>query len=102
MRCQSPSSAAEASAPAMTSECPLRYFVAECITMWAPSSIGRVSIGVATVESTASTAPTSRASSAAAPMSVMSQVGLAGVSIQISLGFDPRALATRSGSDALS
>ena len=54
MRCHSASSSRVASAPATTSEWPLRYLVAECITMSAPSSIGRVSTGVATVESTAS------------------------------------------------
>ncbi len=86
MRCQSSSSRAVASAPAITSECPFKYLVAECMTMCAPSSSGRVSSGVATVESTATIAPTSRAMSLAAAMSVISQVGLAGVSIQINRG----------------
>src|SRR5439155_1032995 len=81
-----------ASAPAMTSEWPLRYLVAECITMCAPSSIGRVSTGVAEVESTATVAPVSRAISVAAAMSVMSQVGFAGVSIQIRRGRAVRAI----------
>src|SRR5437763_996417 len=40
----------------MTSEWPLRYLVAECITMCAPSSMGRVRTGVAEVESTATVA----------------------------------------------
>ena len=53
-RFQKSSSARVTSAPAITSEWPFRYLVAECITMSAPSSIGRVSTGVATVESTAS------------------------------------------------
>ena len=60
--------------------------------MCAPSSIGRVSIGVAAVESTATTAPTSRAIAHAAAMSVTSHVGLAGVSIQMSRGRRARAL----------
>ena len=34
----------------MTSECPLRYLVAECMTTSAPSAIGRVKTGVAQVE----------------------------------------------------
>ena len=54
---QNSSRRAVASAPAMTSEWPLRYFVAECMTISAPSASGRVSSGVATVESTASSAP---------------------------------------------
>ena len=69
----------------MMSEWPLRYLVAECMTMSAPCSIGRVSTGDATVESTASSAPARWAMSAAAAMSVMPQVGLAGVSAQINL-----------------
>ena len=40
MRAHSASSRAVASAPAITSEWPLRYFVAECITMSAPSASG--------------------------------------------------------------
>ena len=44
------SSRAPTRAPAMRSEWPLRYLVAECMTMSAPCSIGRVSTGVATVE----------------------------------------------------
>jgi len=80
----------------MTSEWPLRYFVAECITTSAPSSIGRVNRGVAAVESTATSAPMERAISHAAAMSVMSHVGFAGVSIQRSLGFSARAFASRS------
>ncbi len=45
------------SAPAITSLWPFRYFVAECMTMSAPSASGRVSTGVAAVLSTASSAP---------------------------------------------
>jgi hypothetical protein len=70
------------SAPAMRSEWPFRYFVAECMTRSAPNSIGRDSTGVATVESTASRAPAACAISAAAARSVMSHSGLAGVSAQ--------------------
>ena len=40
-----------ASTPATTSEWPFRYFVAECITMSAPSESGLVNSGVAAVES---------------------------------------------------
>ncbi len=69
----------------MMSEWPLRYLVAECMTMSAPCSIGRVSTGVATVESTPSSAPALCAISAIAAMSDTLQVGLAGVSIQTSL-----------------
>ena len=52
-RSNSASARAKHSAPAITSEWPLRYFVAECITTSAPSASGRVKIGVAQVESTA-------------------------------------------------
>ena len=83
--CQYSSSRAPTRAPAMMSEWPLRYLVAECMTMSAPNSIGRVSTGVPTVESTPSSAPARWAMSAAAAMSVTHQVGLAGVSIHTSL-----------------
>ena len=53
-----------ARAPAMTSEWPFRYLVAECMTMSAPSASGRVRTGVAAVESTASRAPAAWAISA--------------------------------------
>ena len=56
-RAQSAPSCPKQSAPATTSEWPLRYLVAECITTSAPSAIGRVKIGVAQVESTARAAP---------------------------------------------
>ena len=98
-RCQKSSLRAVTSAPATTSLWPFRYLVAECITRSAPSAIGRVSTGVATVLSTASRAPASCASSAAAAMSVIAQVGLAGVSIQTSLvlpGRSAAAIASRS------
>ena len=57
MRCHSAESSRVVSVPAITSEWPFRYFVAECMTMSAPSSSGRVSTGVAAVESTATAAP---------------------------------------------
>ena len=66
----------------MTSEWPLRYLVAECMTMSAPSDSGFVKIGVATVESTQSTASTLWAISDTAAMSVTVHSGLLGVSIQ--------------------
>ena len=49
-RSHSASAREVASAPATTSEWPLRYLVAACMTMSAPCSSGRVSIGVAAVE----------------------------------------------------
>ena len=49
MRSQSSDARAVASAPAMTSEWPLRYFEAECITISAPSRSGCVNTGVAQV-----------------------------------------------------
>ncbi len=83
-RAQCSSSARVTSAPATRSEWPLRYFVAECITISAPNSKGRVNTGVATVESTASFAPAFFAISAVAARSVIVHSGLAGVSTQIS------------------
>src|SRR5262249_51026384 len=74
-----------ASAPAITSEWPFRYLVAACMTMSAPCSRGRVSIGLAHVESTASTAPAPCAIFATAAKSVIDHSGLAGVSSQMSL-----------------
>ena len=64
--------ARQVSVPAITSECPFRYLVAACMTRSAPSASGRVSTGVATVESTASRAPTPCAISATAAMSLIS------------------------------
>ena len=49
-RWKSASARANPRAPAMTSEWPLRYLVAECMTTSAPSAMGRVKIGVAQVE----------------------------------------------------
>ena len=84
-RSQKSSRRAVTSAPARTSPWPLRYLVPEWNTRSAPSAIGRVSTGVATVESTANSAPAPWATSAAAAMSITSQVGLQGVSIHTSL-----------------
>ena len=83
-RCHSAESSRVVSVPAITSEWPFRYFVAECMTMSAPSSSGRVSTGVAAVESTATDAPAACAISQLAAMSVIDHSGLAGVSIQTS------------------
>ncbi len=47
-------SASEMTTPPSTSPCPAKYFVALWITMLAPSSSGRISIGVAKVLSTIS------------------------------------------------
>ena len=71
--------------PASTSEWPLRYLVAACITRSAPSAIGCVRIGVAQVESTASRAPTLCAISASAFKSNTCHIGLDGVSAQMIL-----------------
>ena len=102
MRCQSASSRAAQRAPAITSEWPFRYFVAECMTRSAPSAIGCVRTGVAHVESTATAAPASFATALAAAMSVMSHVGLAGVSIQTSRVGAARTRARRSSREVLS
>ena len=59
--------------------------MAACITRSAPKASGRVSKGVATVESTASKAPAAWAILAVAWMSVMVHSGLAGVSTQTNL-----------------
>ena len=72
------------------------------MTMSAPSSSGRVRSGVATVESTATNAPALLAMAAAAAMSVMSHVGFAGVSIQMSFGRSACAFAARSSAEPLS
>ena len=84
IRSQNESLRAVVRLPAITSLCPLRYLVAECMTRSAPSAKGRVRTGVAVVLSTASTAPAAWAISAAPSMSVTDHSGLAGVSIQTS------------------
>jgi len=58
---------------------------AECTTRSAPCSNGRVSTGVATVLSTATRTPAAWPSSQTAARSVMSHIGLAGVSTHSSL-----------------
>ena len=60
------------------------YLVAECMTMSAPSSSGRVSTGVANVLSTPSSTPRRLAIAATAAMSVIDICGLPGLSIQSS------------------
>ncbi len=80
IRSQNGSRRAVSTAPASTSLWPLRYLVAECTTRSAPSSSGRVSTGVATVLSTATRTPAEWASSQTAARSVISHIGLAGVS----------------------
>src|SRR5271165_3855235 len=79
----SASSRAKQSAPATTSEWPLRYLLAECIATSAPSASGRVKTGVAQVESTATNAPAAWAIRAAPSMSLTPQSGLLGVSSQM-------------------
>ena len=58
--------------------------MAECTTRSAPSSSGLVSTGVATVLSTATRTPAEWASSQTAARSVISHIGFAGVSAQMS------------------
>src|SRR5207244_11228439 len=74
-RAQNASSRAVVSVPAITSLCPFRYLVAECMTRSAPRLSGRVSTGVAAVLSTASNAPPAWAISAAPAMSVTDHSG---------------------------
>ena len=102
MRCHSSVSSRVVSAPATTSEWPLRYFVAECMTRSAPSVSGRVSTGVATVESTATAAPAACAMSQVAAMSVIVHSGLAGVSIHTSLVMPARAARRTTSGSAMS
>jgi hypothetical protein len=75
-----------ASSPLITSECPDRYFVAECMTMSAPSSSGRCRNGVANVLSTTVSAPETAATRARAAMSTTFSNGLVGVSSQTMRG----------------
>src|SRR5204862_4188311 len=70
--------------PPVTSECPPRYFVVECMTKSAPSSSGRWTIG-AQVLSHAQIAPAACAISTTAALPVIFMSGLDGVSVQISL-----------------
>ena len=84
IRSQNGSRRAASTAPASTSPCPFRYLVAECTTRSAPNSNGRVSTGVATVLSTATRTPAACARSHTAARSVISHIGLAGVSTQSS------------------
>ena len=69
-----------AATPASTSECPFRYFVAECITMSAPHSSGRQFTGVATVLSTSTFAPAAWATSQIAGRSATARFGFESVS----------------------
>jgi hypothetical protein len=62
--------------PAMAVPWPPRNFVAECTTMSAPCSSGRIRYGVATVLSTMSGTPLRCATSATPAMSRMSTFGL--------------------------
>ena len=78
---------APATAPAMTSEWPFRYFVALWITTSAPSSRGRKFIGVAKVESTSSAIPSDSASTASHSTSSSRISGLVGVSTKMARVF---------------
>ena len=77
------SEAVPATAPAMTSLCPFRYFVALVITTSAPCSSGRKLIGLAKVASTRSARPCSRAAWATADTSSTRITGFVGVSMKI-------------------
>src|SRR5256885_5129110 len=84
-------------APPITSLCPPKYFVVECMAMSVPSSIGRCRAGVAQVLSSSVIAPALRAISQTAAMSTTFNIGLEGVYIQMSfvLGVtEARTLAT--------
>ena len=76
-----------ATAPAMTSVCPLRYLVALWITMSAPCSSGRKLIGDANVESTRRASPSAFASVAIGSRSTTRISGLVGVSTNIARVF---------------
>ena len=73
--------------PAITSECPLIAFVAECMTMSAPNEIGCIKTGVAAVASTANNAPADFATFEIASMSLVKIQGFEGTSIKIRSGF---------------
>jgi hypothetical protein len=68
--------------PPMTSECPDRYLVVECIATSIPRASGRCRKGVAQVLSQALSAPAARAMAATSRRSVTAMVGLDGVSAQ--------------------
>jgi hypothetical protein len=78
--------------------CPPRNFVAECTTMSAPCSNGRMRYGVAIVLSTMSGTPAACAWSATLRMSRMLMRGLPIVSAKKSLVFGRTARAHASGS----
>ena len=73
--------------PPMTVPWPPRNFVAECTTMSAPCSNGRIRYGVAIVLSTMSGTPASCATSATSAMSRMLIFGLPMVSAKNSFVF---------------
>ena len=84
--------------PPMTVPWPPRNFVAECTTMSAPCSNGRIRYGVAIVLSTISGTPCSCATSATARMSRMLIFGLPMVSAKNSFVFGRTARRHSSGS----
>ena len=81
-------------APPNASVWPPMYLVAECITISAPSSSGRVSAGVAKVLSTPRSTPCRMAIWAQAAISVIDISGLPGVSIHSILVFGVMAAST--------
>ncbi len=74
-----------ATAPAVTSLWPLRYFVALCMTTSTPSASGCWFTGLANVESRTLSTPCARHTSATRRMSMQRSVGLIGDSNQSSL-----------------
>ncbi len=72
-----------ATAPAMTSLWPFRYFVALVMTTSAPCSMGRRLIGLAKVASTSRARPNSLVTCAIGARSMMRRVGLVGVSMKM-------------------
>src|SRR5579872_3562189 len=86
------------SVPAVTSLCPERYLVIECMLTSAPSSSGRCSSGVAQVLSHATRAPDFLAIAVIARMSQTVSRGFDGVSVQINRvpGVTARSIAPRS------
>ena len=98
VRKRSTSSRLASAAPAVRSPWPPRYFVAECTTTSAPSSIGRCSQGVAQVLSTISRASTGRAISASAATSTARWFGFDGVSVTRRRVRGPTAAAVRARS----
>ncbi len=83
-RCSSHRSLFVRTAPPITSECPPRYFVVECIDKSAPRASGCWRYGEAKVLSTATSTSEPWAMSHSASISTMRMSGFVGVSIHMS------------------